>query len=238
LSKILDPRKSITGTSPDSTLAYIATKSGTANVTVTFSYYAKNQTDPTQPNIKQTISKSLLFIIYDNKTSTQTSPRGGPSFTFNKISPLKQFKSGIAAQDVKCKQDLQLIIKAENGSPACVKPTSIKKLVSLQWTLNPANELTIGGFQDTYKAGEKIDFTINYRGLYTCGVPSSTVKDAGNKTVWESPIILTLCDPDTGYGKYKWKFGDLYTLILNQTGSYHMKILFSDKILEKEFEIK
>jgi serpin B len=134
LSKILDPRKSITGTSPDSTLAYIATKSGTANVTVSFSYYVKNQTDPTQPNIRQTISKSFLFIIYDNKTSTQTSPRGGPSFTFNKISPLKQFKSGVLAKDVQCKQDLQLIIKADaSGTPVCVKPQTAQTLVERGW---------------------------------------------------------------------------------------------------------
>src|SRR2546428_6485897 len=36
-------------------------------------------------------------------------------------SPLKQFKSGIAANDIKCEQGLQLVIKAEDGSPACVK---------------------------------------------------------------------------------------------------------------------
>ena len=100
------------------------------------------------------------------------------------------------------------------------------------------NELTIEDFKDTYKAGEKINFALKFKGLYTCGIPSSIVKNAENKTIWESPIELTLCDPDTGYGEWKWKFGDLYTLILNQTGSYHMKISFSDKTIEKELEIK
>ncbi|MEO9307588.1 MAG: hypothetical protein ABI342_04650 [Nitrososphaera sp.] len=99
------------------------------------------------------------------------------------------------------------------------------------------NELTIEDFKDTYKAGEKIDFTMKFKGLYTCGFPSSTVKNIENKTIWESPIVLTLCDPDTGYGEWNWKFTDLYTLILNQTGSYSMNISFSDKTLEKEFTI-
>lgn len=48
-------------------------------------------------------------------------------------SPLKQFNSGIAANNVTCKQDLELLFKAEDGSPACVKPSSIQKLVDWGW---------------------------------------------------------------------------------------------------------
>ena len=236
LSTILNPKKTITGTSPDSTLFYIADKSGTANVTVAFSYYVKNQTDPTQPNIEQTISKSLLFTIYDNDTIGKSLKLGNHPVTNKISSPLKQFKSGIKAKDVQCTEGLILVIKTSNGSPACVKPTSVKRLVSLNWV--PITELTIENFEDMYKAGEKIDFTIKYKGFYTCGYPSIMVTNMGNKTVWESPISLTLCDPDTGYGEYNWKFSELYTLILNETGSYHMIVSFSDKKLTKEFEIK
>lgn len=135
LSQILNPGKNLTGTSPDSTLFYIATEPGTANVTVTFHYSVKNQTDPTQANIEQTISKSFLFTIYDNKTSIQTSPRGGPSFTFDKITPLKQFKSGIRAEDIKCSVDHVLTIKSEDGSPTCVKPDTAKKLIQRGWAI-------------------------------------------------------------------------------------------------------
>ena len=88
LSKILNPGKNIIGTSPDSTFAYIATESGTANVTVTFSYHVTSQTDSTQPNIEQTISKSLLFTISDNNTGTKR-------ITETVLSPLQQFKSGV-----------------------------------------------------------------------------------------------------------------------------------------------
>ena len=47
--------------------------------------------------------------------------------------PLKQFKSGIAANDVKCGQGLQLVIKAEDGSPACVKSDTLSKLIERGW---------------------------------------------------------------------------------------------------------
>jgi hypothetical protein len=49
------------------------------------------------------------------------------------MSPLTQFKSGIAAKDVTCAQDLQLLIKAENGSPACVKPQTAQMLIERGW---------------------------------------------------------------------------------------------------------
>ncbi|MDE1873434.1 MAG: hypothetical protein KGH99_08170, partial [Thaumarchaeota archaeon] len=48
-------------------------------------------------------------------------------------SPLKQFKSGITAKDVKCNDGFQLMIKNENGEPTCVKPESVNKLVNRGW---------------------------------------------------------------------------------------------------------
>lgn len=152
-------------------------------------------------------------------------------------SPLQQYEKGFDAQDIVCKQDLQLVIKSEDGSPACVKLSSINKLVSLHWALKPVNELTIEEFKDTYKVGEKIDFAFKFKGLFVCGYPSFIVTNTENKTIWESPIVLTLCDSDTGYGESKWKFGDLYSLSINQTGSYKMNMSFSDKTVEKEFFI-
>lgn len=48
----------------------------------------------------------------------------------NTESPLKQFKSGIPASKVVCKQGFQLIIKKEDHSPACINPEDATKLVS------------------------------------------------------------------------------------------------------------
>ena len=45
-----------------------------------------------------------------------------PSYFKSRVSPLQQFKSGIKAEDVKCKQGLELILKVKDESPACVRP--------------------------------------------------------------------------------------------------------------------
>lgn len=50
--------------------------------------------------------------------------------TLNHMSPLQQIKSGIPASKVVCKQGFQLILKREDGSPACIKPEDVTKLVS------------------------------------------------------------------------------------------------------------
>ena len=49
------------------------------------------------------------------------------------LSPHKQFKSGTIAKDVQCKDGLQLVIKAEGDSPACVKPSTAITLVLWGW---------------------------------------------------------------------------------------------------------
>jgi len=53
--------------------------------------------------------------------------------------PLKQFKSGIAAKNITCNQNLELIFKSENGSPACVKPDTATKLIERGWAKSPEN---------------------------------------------------------------------------------------------------
>lgn len=49
-------------------------------------------------------------------------------------SPLKQFKSGIKVQDVKCQTYyFMLIIKTEDNYPACVKPNTASELIERGW---------------------------------------------------------------------------------------------------------
>ena len=50
-------------------------------------------------------------------------------------SPLKQFKSGIAVDEVQCKEVLGLMVK-HDGTPACVKFETILKLVERGWAKN------------------------------------------------------------------------------------------------------
>jgi hypothetical protein len=62
-------------------------------------------------------------------------------------SPLKQFKSGIAAMNVVCADGLTLVIKAEDGSPACVKPTTANILIERGWGI--ANLSQTGNITNT-----------------------------------------------------------------------------------------
>ena len=49
------------------------------------------------------------------------------------MSPKKQFAQGIPASQVTCADNLQLLIKAKDGSPACVNPDHISRLVETGW---------------------------------------------------------------------------------------------------------
>ena len=60
--------------------------------------------------------------------------QGQFSNSTNPLSPLKQFKSGISALDVKCPNNYALVIKAEDGSPACVRPFTVKILSEKGWS--------------------------------------------------------------------------------------------------------
>jgi hypothetical protein len=51
----------------------------------------------------------------------------------NKLSLLKQFKSGIPTDKIYCKGELVLIKKLNDGSPACVKPETKIKLIERGW---------------------------------------------------------------------------------------------------------
>ena len=50
------------------------------------------------------------------------------------LSPLKQMRSGIPAEDVECKTGFNLIIKASDGSAACVTPSTASALAERGWS--------------------------------------------------------------------------------------------------------
>jgi hypothetical protein len=58
------------------------------------------------------------------------------TFTISKSeipSPYKQFKSGVISKDVQCKDELQLVLKATNNSPICVKSSTASTLILWGW---------------------------------------------------------------------------------------------------------
>ena len=50
--------------------------------------------------------------------------------------PLKQINSGIKSVDVICSEGLELVLKLSNGYPACVKPSSVAKLIERGWAIH------------------------------------------------------------------------------------------------------
>lgn len=71
---------------------------------------------------------------------------------FDIDSPLKQIKSGITIDEIKCKNGLVIVAKSINNSPACVKPETKAKLIERGWTDNITKHdvyfLTVNGGYD------------------------------------------------------------------------------------------
>ena len=51
----------------------------------------------------------------------------------SKIPPLKQIKNGISVKNIACKENMKLVFKNSDSSPACVKQTTVHKLMEWGW---------------------------------------------------------------------------------------------------------
>ncbi len=73
-----------------------------------------------------------------NMTNSQSMMNSHNMTNIQKIlSPLQQFKSGVTAKSVQCNAGLTLIIKAEDGSPACVTSQTAQTLTARGWGTAP-----------------------------------------------------------------------------------------------------
>jgi hypothetical protein len=50
--------------------------------------------------------------------------------------PLGQFKTGTPLNLIQCKPDYELVLKVVNYHPACVKPESVPRLISINWAMD------------------------------------------------------------------------------------------------------
>lgn len=48
-------------------------------------------------------------------------------------SPLKQFKAGVDPHDIQCREGFELVFKAADWSPACVKTSSVARIIAMGW---------------------------------------------------------------------------------------------------------
>lgn len=100
------------------------------------------QTTDTNRTLKINFTKNdnMIGIVgtYFIESNSTTKTRNG----YGAWSPLQQYQKGFDAQDIVCKNEFILVIKTEDGSPACVKPEHVTRLIQNGWTLsNPFNRI-------------------------------------------------------------------------------------------------
>ena len=78
-------------------------------------------------------STGTNVIQTSNNTDVSVITLASYSTIQNVLPPLQQLKQGILAKDIVCNQGLQLVIKAEDGSPACIKQDSVSILLLRGW---------------------------------------------------------------------------------------------------------
>ena len=149
---------------------YKAIQAGTANANITIPYFIKNQTATDDSNIYYNTSKSFSFPILNQSETPQQHVYGGggPVVTIT-LDPLEQFKSGISAKDVTCKEGFQLVIKAEDGSPACVKPDTAQKLIERGWAKITVTKATFDVMQSNTTQTNAMANLGNDTGITTIG---------------------------------------------------------------------
>ena len=84
-----------------------------------------NMTMPTSTSANETNTNMTMPATPTNQTDTSK-----PS---TPLTPLKQFKSGVSAKDVQCISGFSLVLKASDGSPACVHPAIVQILILRGW---------------------------------------------------------------------------------------------------------
>ncbi len=76
------------------------------------------------------------------------------------LPPKHQISNNVSPEEIICKKRLQLIFKSTDGSPACVKEKSVKKIIERGWaTLGEVNAIFIID-KSEYKIGEEIKITL------------------------------------------------------------------------------
>ncbi|QLH07132.1 hypothetical protein [Nitrosopumilus ureiphilus] len=97
-------------------------------------YHIHSSTNPSSIDPRQWKESGPSFlgpgktIVIHDKTNSMNN-----MFESNNVnSPLKQYKSGIAINEIQCQDNLVLIQK-HDGSPACVKPETKQKLIERGW---------------------------------------------------------------------------------------------------------
>lgn len=96
--------------------------------------------------VKTNFSRMYLFIGIVLLLSLLASPIQNNSHQVSAIAyfppPLKQIKDGIEPSNVTCTEGLELVLKQKTGQPACLKPSSVAKLIERGWAIHVLPDYT------------------------------------------------------------------------------------------------
>ena len=79
--------------------------------------------------ITESTERNSLGINTDNNHTAEKDDK----IINSKLAPLKQIASGISPENITCKEGMQLVFKISNGGSACVKVTTVDKLIERGW---------------------------------------------------------------------------------------------------------
>jgi len=119
--------------------------------------------------------------------------------------PLQQLTTGIVSKDVACKKGLNLVIKAEDGSPACVKIETGKVLVKRGW----ATTFGTGISTNEYYTSCDTPYPKSNTGVAVLYMPVNSIGKIcvkysnGNDFPVEPMYGISVVDPNNSYQKAK-----------------------------------
>jgi len=96
--------------------------------------------DTSQSSIDITFDESNRVLLFLNKVEDRyvISPYSVTAALFDPdegfiLPPLKLYKAGILSNEIVCRGDLVLVLKASNDSPACIKAEHVERLTTSGW---------------------------------------------------------------------------------------------------------
>ena len=83
--------------------------------------------------------------------------------------PLKQINDGIEPTNVTCTEGLEIVLKVSNGLPACIKPSSVAKLIERGWAAHVLPSVDYSALQNSEDISEGMfnveTMSVEYNGV-------------------------------------------------------------------------
>ncbi|HJW19514.1 MAG TPA: hypothetical protein VJ571_03045 [Candidatus Nitrosotalea sp.] len=110
-----------------------STMTMTTNSTSANSTMAIHDNATMKMTANSTSTNSTMGMPMTHTMTNMTTPSSTPAAPSGPMSPLMQFKSGVSAKSVTCQSGYSLVVKAEDGSPACVHSSTVQVLILRGW---------------------------------------------------------------------------------------------------------